>query len=533
MNLTTSRKDRRDLPNLPTPPNAAEKICYYGPQHRWFITIRSLAGVCVAISLLLFADSTSDLWLFWISLTIFTFQLGLSHYTTTRRRVRSLSDHRRIVSNWAPDVYPSADIFLPSCGEDLEVLVNTYSAVAALQYPGEVNVYVLDDSAREAVREQSEKFGFRYHVRPNRGVLKKAGNLKYGFDHSNGDFIVIFDADFAPRDDFLAELLPYFEMRHVGIVQSPQYFDSHRAMSWLQRSAGQVQESFYRWAQPSRDALGAPICVGTCAIYRRAALNLSGGFAQIGHSEDVHTGVNMMKIGFRTLYVPIVVAKGLCPDKLSSFISQQYRWCAGSMSLLVDKNFHAANLSFRQRLCFFTGFGYYLSTAAGVFLLSLPTLFMLWVYPERIHLSNFFWMLPTVLLYPFIRRMHTSGWSAAVLRSTMIASFAHALAIWHVVRDRPAEWAPTGTVRKTSMTSKVTCLIVGWEVATNLIQVVGIEHFLLDGRSIVDLAPIMTITVLNMTVWVPIVKLIWDERRRPTTGRRTPAGSMSAAIATG
>ena len=108
-------------------------------------------------------------------------------------------------------------------------------------------------------------------------------------------------------------------------MQSPQYFDSGKGMHWLQQAAGSVQESFYRWAQVSRDTLGAPICVGTCAIYRRAGLENSGGFAQIGHSEDVHTGVNLMKAGYRTTYVPVVLAKGLCPDKLSSFISQQYR----------------------------------------------------------------------------------------------------------------------------------------------------------------------------------------------------------------
>jgi cellulose synthase (UDP-forming) len=62
-------------------------------------------------------------------------------------------------------------------------------------------------------------------------------------------------------------------------------------MSWLQRGAGATQELFYRWIQPSRDRAGAPICVGTCAVYRLAALASVGGFAQIEHSEDVHTGI--------------------------------------------------------------------------------------------------------------------------------------------------------------------------------------------------------------------------------------------------
>ena len=123
-------------------------------------------------------------------------------------------------------------------------------------------------------------------------------------------------------------------------MQSPQYFDVSTRMNWLQRAAGATQILFYRWVQPSRDRANAAICVGTSALYRRAALEKSGGYALIGHSEDVHTGVNLMKVGFTIRYVPVVVTKGLCPDTLEQFSTQQYRWCTGSMSLLMSRGFH-------------------------------------------------------------------------------------------------------------------------------------------------------------------------------------------------
>src|SRR5262249_36877354 len=154
-----------------------------------------------------------------------------------------------------------------------------------------------------------------------------------GFEQSHGDLIAVFDADFVPRPDFIRELMPYFDDPRVGIVQSPQYFGTGRSMHWLQRNAGATQEMFYRWIQTARDRFGAAICVGTCALYRRTALEEAGGFAQIGHSEDVHTGVNVMKVGYRLRYVPVVVSKGLCPDSFSGFVNQQYRWCTGSLSL--------------------------------------------------------------------------------------------------------------------------------------------------------------------------------------------------------
>ena len=63
--------------------------------------------------------------------------------------------------------------------------------------------------------------------------------------------------------------------------------------------------------QPARDAADAAICVGTNAVYRRSALDAVGGFAQIEHSEDVHTGVKMLRAGYWTRYVPVLLARGL------------------------------------------------------------------------------------------------------------------------------------------------------------------------------------------------------------------------------
>jgi len=484
--------------NLPQAPSDQDKFAYFGSQHIWFITARTIAACSAATSLVLFSATTPLLWLFWPMATIFIGYMILTHVATTRRRRISRMEHERIVRLWNPETIPSIDVFLPSAGEPLDVLRNTYEHVARLSWAGQLVVRVMDDSARPEVAELAAEYGFTYDVRDNRPLLKKAGNLKYAFDRTDGDLIVIFDADFCPRADFLTELVPYFGDPTIAIVQSPQFFDADKKrQGWLEESAGSVQESFYRWAQVSRDKLGAPICVGTCAIYRRSALDESGGFAQIGHSEDVHTGVNLMKVGYKTIYVPVVVAKGLCPDKLSSFISQQYRWCLGSMSLLADRAFHDAPLRYRQRLCFFTGFGYYISTGVGVYVLSLPTLIMLWFLPDRINISNFFWLIPTFLLYPLIALIHKTRWRPVTLRVYTISSFAHAAAIWHALRGRAADWVPTGQTRKTGMTAHVTRLMVGWTALTNAVMAAGVVHWFMEGRSIVDIFPVLVFCALN------------------------------------
>lgn len=432
---------------LPAPPTELEKYGYLGRQNRWLLLVQSASFALIGISVVRFSLSDPRLLWFLIPFSLYTVALVVSLASSTRRRRVDRIDHELRVFEYAPAAYPTVDVFLPTAGESLDVLANTYRHVAALRWPAEIHVWVLDDAARDEVRDLARSHGFEYATRPDRGRLKKAGNLKFGYEQSTNDLIAIFDADFVPRPEYLYELAPYFEDPTVGIVQSPQYFDAVRGMPWLQRAAGATQELFYRWIQPARDRSDAAICVGTCAVYRRTALEAAGGFAQIGHSEDVHTGVKLMKAGYRLRYVPIVVSKGLCPDEVVPFLNQQYRWCTGSMSLLADKTFHEnPHLRPRQRLAFWAGFLYYVTTALNVLTSPLPALAMVWLLPQYVFPRNSLYLLGAVTLWlvvlPLTFRAH---WRVDVLRIQALYSFAHLVAIVHVLTGRTKEWVATGS----------------------------------------------------------------------------------------
>lgn len=81
--------------------------------------------------------------------------------------------------------------------------------------------------------------------------MKKAGNLRYAFARTSGDFIIILDADFCPRADFLDETIPYMMDESIAIVQTPQFFRYREEQTWIERGAGMTQELFYRTVQVS------------------------------------------------------------------------------------------------------------------------------------------------------------------------------------------------------------------------------------------------------------------------------------------
>jgi cellulose synthase (UDP-forming) len=104
-----------------------------------------LAFICLVSALFL-----------WISVG-FIFVKDFDIENHTRKKNRSLGY-----------ILPSVDIFLPSCGEDLEIIDNTYYYVSklSLSYKGDIKVYSLDDSRRPQVKQLADKYGFSYISRP-------------------------------------------------------------------------------------------------------------------------------------------------------------------------------------------------------------------------------------------------------------------------------------------------------------------------------------------------------------------------------
>jgi peptidoglycan/LPS O-acetylase OafA/YrhL/cellulose synthase/poly-beta-1,6-N-acetylglucosamine synthase-like glycosyltransferase len=522
--------------SLPRPPTDRQKYWYLGRQHRWLLLVQAMSFAMVAYSIVRFAKTERWLLLFLIPITLYCITSVVSLLGSTRRRRTDRDDHERCVRSYRPERPPSVDVFLPSAGEPLDVLANTYRHVAGMHWPGRLDVWVLDDSARGKVRELAEAHGFGYLTRPDRGHLKKAGNLKFGFEHTSADLIVIFDADFVPRPDFLPETVPYFQDESVGIVQTPQFFDAVRGMPWLQRCAGATQELFYRWIQPARDRSGAAICVGTCAVYRRAALCAGGGFAQIGHSEDVHTGVNLMKVGYRVSYVPVLLSKGLCPDTAAAFLNQQYRWCAGSMSLLADPDFHSTPaIRWRQRTCYWAGFMYYISTAVNAFVAPMPSIIMAWLLPQYVFPSNSIWLLGALTLWLVVLPLVMRGrWRIDVLRVQMMYSFAHAVAITHTLTGRTREWVATGATGLGTVPLAVSIgrVLKGYVALTQAAILGGLAY----GTARYGLANfwvMWTLAGLSAYVHAPLLALRVGSRRPSLAGLRATAARFSpTALAT-
>ncbi|HXA62035.1 MAG TPA: cellulose synthase catalytic subunit [Streptosporangiaceae bacterium] len=462
-------------PSGPRPPTDSELTSYIRGNAAVIINTSVASSLCLTVSQLRFVAVSWMLW-FLAPYTAFTIAYFLiSVYVNAGTRDYDLRGHRQLEQSYRPAVFPALDVFLPICNEPLDVLHNTWHHVAELAraYQGVVTVHVLDDGANPDCGKMAADLGFEYHVRPNRGWFKKAGNLHYGFANSTGEFILILDADFAPRADLPLHILPYFEADPtLGIVQSPQFFRTLSRHSWMERGAGAVQELFYRLIQVSRNRHNAAICVGSCAIYRRAALDANGGTTLIEHSEDVHTGFDLRRKGWGLHYLPMPLATGLCPSDPDSFVAQQYRWCAGSMSLLGSRKFWQTKLPLRTRCCYISGFCYYVHTAIFTFVAPVIPLILLLALPANVRLINYAFVFPSVLYSTVVFPMwHRCRFGPEALMTKLLYGWAHVMALWDITRRKRMGWQPTGSVKKKSKTRRVWVGIAVWNGGTGLLWV--------------------------------------------------------------
>jgi cellulose synthase/poly-beta-1,6-N-acetylglucosamine synthase-like glycosyltransferase len=484
---------------LPKPPSDCEKYLYTD-QNKTFLYFFGVVSISILLAgMLLFTISSLPLYLPFV--VLLSTYLGASYWVGIMGGTFKTKLHEYVLMTYK--FTPTVDVFLPCCGEPVEIIENTYKNVALLDYPKDkLKVYVLDDKGSSEVKQLAEKYGFDYISRPNRGELKKAGNIRYAFAQTTGEYILILDADFCPRPDMLNEMLPYFLIESdVAIVQSPQFFEVVKEANWIQNGAAYVQELFYRLIQVNRSSWNASICVGTCAIYSRQALSPHGGTAPIGYSEDLHTGFQAVLDGYKIKYLPINLSKGVCPDTFSGFVNQQYRWCTGSFTLFLNPKFWKAKLGAGARVCYLTGMLYYIATALGVLFVPMPTLFMAWFHPEGVFWYNVLFAIPSFLYGTFGLALWSKGkWGFYAVKSRQLSYWSHLLAIYDRLKNQTAGWVPTGSanikVSGVGVSSKVKQAMIFWSYFTAATLIAGV---LFNGLShgIENFIPGLIFTILN------------------------------------
>lgn len=266
----------------------------------------------------------------------------------------------------------TVDVFVPTYNEDPDLLRATLQACVDMDYPH--TTYLCDDGGTEARLAHPEngpaaaaraevlkalcaELGVVYLTRPDNRHAK-AGNLNHAFSETEGEFIIIFDADHVPDRNFITRLIGYFADERVGFVQTPHAFYNFESFQARLihdlRHYWEEGQLFYHVIQPGRNRWNAAIFAGSAAMFRRQALESVGFIATETITEDMHTGLRMHARGWKSLAISERMISGQAAQDVTTFHSQRLRWGEGNLSVMMyDNPLTMRGLSWGQRLCYF------------------------------------------------------------------------------------------------------------------------------------------------------------------------------------
>jgi cellulose synthase (UDP-forming) len=260
------------------------------------------------------------------------------------------------------------DVYVCTYDEPFEVVAATLAGCRALTYPH--TTYLLDDGRRPEMEELAEVAGAEYLTRPDNSHAK-AGNINAALPRTEGELVLMLDADHVPMPDALDAMVGYFDDERVALVQSPHDFFNHDSVQHY--VVGRHEQSlFYRVVCPGKDRHGAAYWCGSAALLRRQALLEIGGVATETIAEDFHTTIRLLRHGWSSHYHDEVLVQGLAPHDLDGYLLQRDRWARGNLAVftLPESPLRANELRPVQRLSYFVSLAAYLAPPMRLLLLA-------------------------------------------------------------------------------------------------------------------------------------------------------------------
>ncbi|HOT92364.1 MAG TPA: glycosyltransferase [Anaerolineae bacterium] len=217
------------------------------------------------------------------------------------------------------------------------------AAVAAFDWPRErLEIQVLDDSdddttaLLEAEVERLQAEGYDIHLLHRAHPTgHKAGALAAGLRQARGEYVAIFDADFAPAPDFLRRTVPHLIANpRLGFVQT-RWGHLNAEYSLVTRAQALALDAHFTVEHIARNRSGLLMNFnGTAGVWRRRAIEEAGGWQHDTVAEDLDLSYRAQLVGWQVLYLPDVVAPAELPPLVAAFRQQQYRWAKGATQVL-------------------------------------------------------------------------------------------------------------------------------------------------------------------------------------------------------
>jgi cellulose synthase (UDP-forming) len=267
----------------------------------------------------------------------------------------------------------TVDIFTTAApGEPLDMFEKSLPALAAIEYPHQT--YLLDGSGNPELQLLAERIGIS-RIECSSVAGAKAGKVNYALSQTSGEIVLVIDPDHIAEPQFLNIVIGYFKNPDIGFVQVVQAYHNQNA-SFVARAAAEQTYGFYGPILMGMNGYGTALVIGANCTFRRKALDSIGGHA-VHLVEDFVTSLRLHAKGWKSVYVPVIVARGLVPEDINAFFSQQLKWSTGMFQVFFEMIPRTIfSLQGWQKLSYVMSSTYYFVGVALTINLLLPIIFL-------------------------------------------------------------------------------------------------------------------------------------------------------------
>ena len=324
------------------------------------------------------------------------------HYAGLPKIIESEKKPKNPSKNYSVDMLTT---FCP--GEPYDMIENTLRAMVAVKYPH--TTYLCDEGDDPYVKKICSELGV-LHVTRKTHENAKAGNINNALKQAKGEICVIMDPDHAPFPEFLDHVLHHFDDPGIGYVQVVQAY-GNQSESLVAQGAAEQTYIYYGPFMQAMGEYGTAQAIGANCTFRRAALDSIGGHAP-GLTEDMHTSMLLHAKGWKSIYEPVILSRGLVPSSLSAYYKQQLKWSRGTFDLWVNlypKLFR--KFTWKQKVHYGLMPVYYLFGLFGLIDIVVPIFSLLsGEYPWLLNPMVFFTYFTPFFLFSLIYRFYAQSW---------------------------------------------------------------------------------------------------------------------------
>lgn len=270
--------------------------------------------------------------LHWIFLIAVVLGLARLIFITSLALFQRVRRHQRPED---PIVYaPPVSVIVPAYNE-ARVINRTIETLLAQDYPGELEIVVVDDGSPDDTFEVVRRaFGANPRVaiyRKSNGGKSTALNL--GLARARGEIVICLDADTLFATNTVAELVaPMVDPRVGAVAGNAKVGNRINLVTRWQALEYVISQNLDRRAFSTLNSI--TVVPGAVGAWRKSLVLEVGGFSDDTLAEDQDLTLSIRRHGYSIAYADGAIGYTEAPDTMGTLAKQRFRWSFGTLQCM-------------------------------------------------------------------------------------------------------------------------------------------------------------------------------------------------------